>query len=119
MRNRYIEGLNYPLPHPFRQEAERLATSFDTDTVKVDGVIYWKSNGRVPPTDVLDFWRHIGKRFNYNKSIAMQKRQTKVSIEQYRANQRPLTEEQLYEMRAAFGEGTEVVDVFTGRRTKL
>lgn len=117
--NRYIEGLSYQLPHPARAEAERLRQSFDTDTIKVDGVIRWKSSGRVPPTDVLDFWRHIGKRFNYNKSIAAQKRETREVLRQYRGNQRPPSPEQLAEMRAAFGRGTKVVDVITGRKIKL
>jgi hypothetical protein len=119
VRNRYIEGLNYQLPHPFRSEAERLRASFDTETSKQDGVIRWKSNGRVPPTDILEFWKHIGKRFNMAKSLAAQNRETKESIRQYKENQRPPSQEQLAEMRNEFGKGTIVVDAISGRRTKL
>lgn len=119
MRNRYIEGLNYQLPHPFRADAERLAQQFDTMTYKVDGIIRWKTNNAVPPQDVLDFWKHIGKRFNMAKSIAARNREEKEAIENYKRNQRPPTQEQLYEMQAAFGKGTTVVDVITGRKIKL
>lgn len=120
-RNTYIEGLSYNLPHPFRAEAERLRDSFHKDTVKQDGVIRWRSSNNVPPQDVLDFWKHVGFRFNMQKSIAARNREQKAAIERYRKAQanRPISPEQRYEMEAAFGKGTTVVNVFTGRKTQL
>lgn len=106
-RNTYIEGLSHPLPHPFRTQAENLARQSDTDTFKEDGVIRWKSNGNVPPQEVLDFWKHIGKRFNMSKSVVARNREQKAFLEE------------LHEMRNAFGEGATVVNVITGRWTKL
>ena len=40
-------------------------------------------------------------------------------LAEYRKQDTPPSEEELFEMRAAFGEDTEVVNVFTGRKTKL
>lgn len=121
IRNRYINGLDYELPHPFRREAERLRESYYTDTYKEDGVIRWKSNGRVPPQDILEFWRHVKLRFNMAKSQAARAKDDKAFLQQYRESQRQRqrTPEELSEMRNAFGEGTVVVDVLTGRKTRL
>lgn len=121
VRNTYIEGLNLPPNHPFRRDAERLTQSFNTDTYKQDGIIRWKSNNQVPPQEILDFWKHIGKRFNMQKSIQARNKDNQMFMEQYRKSQanRKRTLEELSEMRNAFGEGTVVVDVITGKRTRL
>lgn len=118
-RNTYIEGLAYQLPHPFRRQAEDLAVKFDRDTYKVDGVLRWKSNNLVPPQDCLDFWKHIGKKFNMSKSTAARERDNKAFLKNYSRNQRPVSAEQRNEMIGAFGKGTTVVDVLTGRKTRL
>jgi len=119
MNNSYIEGLQFQLPHPFRADAERLRIQFDTDTYKDAGVVRWRSNGVVPPQEVLDFWKHIGKRFNMAKSVAARSRETKEFLKSYRENQKPSTGEQLVEMRGAFNKGTAVVDVISGRKILL
>lgn len=118
MGNSLIEGLNYITGHPFRNESERMVRAFDTDTYKEDGVIRWKSNGRVPPQEVLDFWKFIGKRFNMSKSAAARKREQEAFLKGYRKTKRKPSQEELFEMQAAFGKGT-VVDVITGKKTKL
>lgn len=118
-RNVYIEGTKLALPHPFRRNAENLALKFDTDTVKIEGVIRWKSNNHVPPQEVLDFWKFIGKRFNMQKSIAARKKDDDAFFANYRANQQPVTAEQRNEMTAAFGKGATVVNAITGQRTQL
>lgn len=120
MKNSYIDGLKYELPHHFRSQSEDLKIKFDTDTVVKEDIVYWKSNGSVPPSDVLEFWSYVGKDFDYNKSIDTLDVQTKESIEAYvGANSgRKRSEEELFEMMSAFGEG-EVVDIFTGEELKL
>lgn len=118
MKNNYIEGLNYGDRHPFREEAERLASSFELNTFKVDGIIRWMSNRAVPPQDVLDFWKHIGKRFNMAKSIAAREKEQKALMDAYKKRQHQPTHEQMHEMRSVFGAGETVVDVISGRKAK-
>ena len=56
----YVKQLTNPRnPSEFR-EAERLLGQFDTDTVTSGGIVRWKSNGQVPPQDVLDLWVQAG-----------------------------------------------------------
>jgi hypothetical protein len=52
-------------------------------------------------------------------SNAQRKKDTEVILAEYRKHDRAPSQEELAEMRAAFGEGAEVVNVITGRRTKL
>lgn len=112
----YVGALELPPGHPMRSQAERLITMFDTHTFQKDGVIYWKSNGNIPPEDVLQLWNAVGKRFNYEKSVRTLRQETEKFLRDYARRQRRASQEQLAEMRAAFGPGVEVVDVFTGRR---
>lgn len=120
MRNNYIEGLKYSLPHPFRAESERAIKEF-ANTVKIEGVLRWKQNGRVPPQELLEFWKHMGFKFNMAKTKAASARETRESLKVYRDRSLSLkhSDEDLFEMRAAFGEGATVVDVITGKKTKL
>jgi hypothetical protein len=120
MSNSYISGLNYELPHPFRADAERLRYAFDTDTIKVEGVLRWRSNNSVPPQDILDFWKHIGKRFNMSLSVAAREREQKAFLTSYRkarAN-RPTSHEEMYELQAVHGRGKTIIDVGSGRQTR-
>lgn len=120
MRNSYIKGLTSQ--HNFRkQESERTANQFDTDAYVKDGVVRWKSNNNIPPKDILEFWQYLGKEFDYNKTLAVDEEETTVFFENYRKQQanRQYTEEELFEMRAAFGPGETVVNVITGKQIKL
>lgn len=105
---------------PFEKaEADRLRDSFTAQASVVDGVVRWNSNGRVPPQDVLDFWRHLGMPFDHTLSSATQSQETADFLSAYRANARAPSAEELLEMRAAFGPGETVVNVLTGQRTVL
>lgn len=84
-------------------------------------MLRWKSNNSVPPQEVLDFWKYIGKRFNMTKSVAARERETKDFLKEYRKRMENYehSAEEMAEMRAAFGEGATVVNVITGKKTKL
>jgi hypothetical protein len=87
----------------------------------VDGVVRWKSNGEVPPQEVLDANRDRIPPVVMEKSIKVREQETEAFLREYRKqnlNRKP-SHEELMEMRAAFGPGTTVVDVITGRKTKL
>lgn len=82
----------------------------------IEGIPRWKSNDRVPMNDMLDMWKYLGKDFNYEKANETRQKEDEEAIKQYcnrRAEYR-YSDEELIEMRAAFGEGQEVVDILTG-----
>ena len=108
----------------WKGEAEKSVKSYFEETSTVDGVIRWNSNDRVPPTELLELWAYVGilDRYVYYKSIEVQEREQAASIQQYkeaRAKQGGYSQEQLFEMRAAFGAGATVVNVLTGETIKL
>ena len=97
-------------------EAQRLRNQIENDTfVNSDGCLRWNMGNAVPswtweeaygepmPAHYLDA---------YNRDVA-------TFIDNYKKNVRAHTGEELFEMRAAFGKGATVVNVFTGQRTKL
>lgn len=86
-----------------------------------NGVATWASNGRCIMDDmaeVVEFTVYCGEFSRERTAIERDKQITK-SIAEYKANQKPYTEEELFEMRAAFGVGTQVVDVLSGRMITL
>lgn len=116
-RNGYIEGLHYELPHTFRVVSERLRDEFTEGAYVKDGIVRWQSNNSVPPKDVLEFWSHIGKSFDLELSNLMRDRESNEFIEAYQQQMRnhTLSQEELFEIRAAFGSGTTVINVLTGK----
>lgn len=97
---------------------------FEEDEAYVDaqGIMRWRSNESVPPAECLAAALDMGLITlpQHNRSTEVGQAETRAVIEAYRANQpaQP-SDEELYEMRAAFGPGEVVVDVITGRKTQL
>ncbi len=115
----YIQQFDNPR-FPFEKaEADRLAGKFDTAATVTDGIVRWTSNNAVPPADVLALWRHLGKAFDHDRSIAAGKAETDAFLTEYRRHHKGPSPEEITEMRAAFGPGTTVVDVITGTETLL
>ena len=56
---------------------------------------------------------------NVEATRAARDEETAKVIEAYRASCTGPSEEDLFEMRAAYGKGTTVVDIFTGKKIKL
>jgi len=81
------------------------------------GIWRWKSNDRVPFDDMLED-NGIDVETRGNCAIARTKEQMEF-LQEYIDNPPPVTDEELYEMRAAFGKGETVVNVITGKRIKL
>lgn len=85
--------------------------------VEDDGAIKWESNNRYLMEDTMD--RIIANGFSeFSREETSRKReiQNKEFIAQYRHSP---SQEELVEMRAAYGEGTVVVDVISGERIVL
>lgn len=81
------------------------------------GIRRWKSNDQVPPTDCLTTMGITGPELARMEDV----RDAELAnfLAEYRANQTEPTDEERFEMRAAFGPGATVVNVFTGRTTRL
>jgi hypothetical protein len=90
-----------------------------------DDILRWASNGRVVPYDVL---RTAGYDEEFRDQCQeVEERENSEMIQAYIQQQREfdadtsseamaIKREQAWERRAAFGEGAEVVDVFSGRK---
>ena len=85
-----------------------------------DGVVRWTSNNRVMPKDCREILSHTAYRdlFSEEASRAAEDAETAAFLESYRKNYTGPSEEEKAEMRAAFGTGSTVVDVITGKRIR-
>ena len=86
-----------------------------------DGVVRWTSNNRVMPKDCREILSHTAYRelFSEEASRAAEDAESAAFLESYRKNYTGPSEEEKAEMRAAFGTGSTVVDVITGKRIRL
>jgi len=116
--NYYSEG------HPHLEKSWN--TSINDQFAKgrvVDGVYRWDSNDRIPFEDMLaDFVNNgLMDAEVFYTSAKVRKEEDAASIQAYIESQKNVkpSEEELFEMRAAFGPGERVVNVFTGRVTQL
>jgi len=114
----FKEGRRVLDPAKCAEEAFRYATS---GTV-TDGVFRWDANGNVPPQDILNLLQMDGGVvFDMEATQAARDADTTAFLAEYREAQKNHTPsaEEMFEMRAAFGPGTTVVNVITGRKTRL
>lgn len=85
------------------------------ETYSENGVLYWITNDAPVP---LDCFEEVGCTPPENQAEAIEKHINDI-LESYRENYKGPSEEEMYEMRAAFGEGTEVVNMITGTKIHL
>lgn len=102
------------------EEVKKAVAQAEKDaTVEADGAIKWNSNGRYLMDDFCEKLEYAG--FDFSREATAKKRdaQNEESLAEYRRNYKGLSAEELAEARAAFGEGTTVVNVLTGDKTVL
>ena len=102
------------------ERVERYVAQANEDaTVDEDGAISWKCNGNYLMDDFCEIVEYA--RYNFSRLATAQKRdkQNDEFIAEYRKNYNGPTEEELYEMRAAFGEGATVVNILTGESIRV
>ena len=103
-----------------QEEVKKAVAKADADaTVEADGAIKWNSNGRYLMDDFCEKLEYAGYPFSREATARKRDAQNEESLAEYRKNDRGLSGEELAEARAAFGEGTTVVNILTGRRTRL
>lgn len=119
----YVTDLKkYEEGHFFYKEALKKIDLFDNEAyVNKDGVVRWKSNNSVPPDELLELWQYSNKEFSYENSIAIRELETSTFLAEYRRQREEngYSEEELIEMKNAFGEDAVVVDVITGEKIRL
>lgn len=102
------------------EEVRKAVAKADADAaVEPDGAIKWNSNGRYLMDDFCEKLEYAGCSFSREATAEKREAQNAESLAEYCRNDKGLTGEALAEARAAFGEGTTVVNVLTGRRTRL
>ena len=101
-------------------ELEEIEHQLSNGEITIDkkGIAYNKI-GRPLSPEMVEKLNCITKNFNiYSTGLAYDEYISK-SIEDYKLNKKPYTEEELSEMRNAFGEGTTVIDTLTGEEIIL
>ena len=81
-----------------------------------DGAAYWASSGNYLPADCVEILTYTDFAFSVEETTKAREAQTAEFIRNYHHE---VTEEERAEMRAAFGTGTTVVDVISGKKIKL
>ena len=102
------------------EEVRKAVAQADTQAmVDADDAIKWNSNGRYLMDDFCEKLEYAGYAFSREATAEKREEQNAESLAEYRKNNKGLTGEELAEARAAFVEGTTVVDVLTGKETRL
>lgn len=81
-----------------------------------DGAAYWASSGNYLPADCTEILTYTDFSFSVEETTKAREVQTAELIRNYHHE---VTEEERAEMRAAFGTGTTVVDVISGKKIML
>ena len=106
-----------------REEINKMQDMADTGEIlkEKDGAVKWKRSGNYLPEDCVEKLSYT--HFTFSPEATKKKRdaQTERELKAYRESMRnhQYSDEELFEMRAAFGEGATVVDVITGQQIPL
>lgn len=121
---RFEREINGNLGDYWKRNAEEevkkaVAQAAEKATVEADGAIRWNRNGRYLMDDLCEKLEYAGYPFDRESTARKRDAQNKESLMEYRRNDKELSGEALAQARATFGEGTVVVNVLTGRKTRL
>ena len=83
------------------------------------GAIKWRSNGRYLMDDFCEKLEYACYPFSRKATARAREEADRVFIEEYRKEDHTPSAEMLAEMRAAFGEGAIVVDIFSGKKYRV
>ncbi|WP_061322105.1 hypothetical protein [Clostridium botulinum] len=102
------------------EEVKKAVVKADAEAeIDTDGAIRWNCNRRYLMDDFCEMLEYAGYPFSREATRKKRDAQNAEELAEYRKNYKGLDEETLAEARAAFGEGTTVVDALTGEKTKL
>ena len=103
-----------------KKELERVKKDLDEGKITIDeNGIARNCIERTLHDDMLEKVAMVSDKGNVEATRAARDEETAKVIEEFRASYTGPSEEDLFEMRAAYGKGTTVVDIFTGKKIKL
>ena len=103
-----------------KKELERVKKDLDEGKITIDeNGIARNCIGRTLHDDMLEKVAMVNDKVNVEATRAARDEETAKVIEEFIASYTGPSEEDLFEMRAAYGKGTTVVDIFTGKKIKL
>lgn len=102
------------------KELERVKKDIEEGKITIDeNGIAKNCIGRTLHDDMLEKVAMVNDKVNVETTRAARDEETAKAIEAYKASYTGPSEEEMFEMRAAYGKGTTVVDIFTGKKIKL
>lgn len=103
------------------QEIAKMQERADNDEIRTnaEGAAFWNSNGNYIPSDCAEILSYTDFPFSIEATAKAREAQTAMQLEAYRRNYKGPSEEERMEMEAAFGKGTTVVDIITGKQIRL
>ena len=104
-----------------KEEIARMQEKVDNHEIctNMNGAAFWNSNGNYLPDDVAEKLSCTDFPFSLEETAKARETQNDLFFENYRKNYQGPSEEELEEMRAAFGPGETIVDIITGQRISL
>lgn len=104
-----------------KEVIEALKDVAENAIVEEDGAIRWISSGNYIPDDFCEKLEYGGYNFSREATKIKKDIQQSKFVEEYRESMKNhvYSEEELYEMKSAFGEGTCIVDIITGKKIYL
>ena len=121
---RFMRELNGDLGAFWKAEAEKELARIKADleagriTIDENGVAR-NCIGRALMGDMLEKLALVTDKANTSATEAARAAESAEFLEEYRRNRKPHSTEEIAEMRAAFGNGTTVIDVITGEKITL
>ena len=103
------------------EEIAKMQRRVDNDEIRtnIGGGAFWNSNGNYLPADCAEILSYTDFPFSIEETARAREAQTAAFLDSYRKNYKGPTAEERMEMEAAFGKGTTVVNVITGKKTRL
>ena len=100
---------------------EKIVYANENATVEEDGAIRWANGGNYLMDDYCEILEYAGYPFSREATRIKREEQNAISIAEYKERMKNYvpTEEELYEMRAAFGDDVSVVDIISGSTIHL
>lgn len=103
-----------------QKELDQLRSELENGKITIDrNGVARNCIGRVLMSDLLEKLTYITDKVSVDATTEARELEVAEELAEYRRNARPYSQEQLAEMRAAFGTGTTVVNVFTGESYEL
>lgn len=119
MKNEYIENYTNP-KFPYQRDfTERLAHTIATEMTINNGIARW-GNGSLVPMACAEFAAYLGYPVDLpRQDIALKEDAKKLFERLESAPKRTISDEERFELQAAFGTGKTIVNVLTGERIAI